>query len=118
AWLAGVRTVTKQQNFFITPYADVDVAALAHRGLDGNLASAFTSGQKAAVQSLAGNGQPGAVKTNILGQFQHTTPALAGQIAWPPGGIADYGVLEELAAHDNVRTVILDSNMMPPPPPV
>jgi hypothetical protein len=108
AWLARLRTVTKQQNFFVTPYADVDVAALAHRGLDGNLASAFTSGQKAA----------GAVKINILGQFQHTTPPLTGQIAWPPGGIADYGVLEELAAHDNVRTVILDSNMMPPSPPV
>lgn len=117
AWLARVRTVTKQQNFFITPYADVDVAALAHRGLDGNLASAFTSGRKVAVTSLGRGGQAGAGKTGVLAAFQRTTPALDGQIAWPPGGIADYGVLEALA-HDKVRTVILDGSMMRPSPAV
>jgi uncharacterized protein DUF6049 len=113
AWLAGVRSVSKQQNFFVTPYADVDVAALAHRGLDGNLASAFSSGQRAAAAVLRPGGQPRAGHTSAPGRAQHTTPPLAGQIAWPPGGIADYGVLEDLATN-HVRTVILDSNMMPP----
>jgi uncharacterized protein DUF6049 len=118
AWLAKVRSVVKQQNFFVTPYADVDVAALAHNGLDGNLASAFTSGRTAAAAVLGHSGQPGAPKAGILGQVQHTTPALGGQIAWPAGGIADYGVLEELAALNHVRTVVLDGNMMPPSPSV
>src|SRR5215831_13408739 len=33
AWLSGVQSVAAQQDFFVTPYADVDVAALSHRGL-------------------------------------------------------------------------------------
>jgi hypothetical protein len=38
-----------------------------------------------------------------------------GLIAWPPNGVADYGVLESLAASPNrIGTVILDSTMMPP----
>jgi hypothetical protein len=114
AWLAKVRTVTRQQNFFVTPYADVDVAALAHGGLSRNLASAFTIGRKTAAEDLAQGSQAGTGKTSELGQVQHTTPPLGSQIAWPPGGIADYGVLSDLAAHDDVRTVILDSTMMPP----
>lgn len=100
-WLAGVGKVTSKQNFFVTPYADVDVAALQHRGLDPNLASAFRTGRDSAG------------KSPFLHRWQRTTPSLAGQIAWPPGGIADYGVLEDLA-HNRVGTVILDSNLMRP----
>jgi hypothetical protein len=38
-----------------------------------------------------------------------------GLIAWPPSGVADYGVLESLAASPNrIGTVILDDTMMPP----
>jgi hypothetical protein len=44
---------------------------------------------------------------------------VAGPIAWPANGIADYGVLESLAAPPNqVGTVILSSTMMPPSAPV
>jgi hypothetical protein len=39
-------------------------------------------------------------------------------MAWPADGEADYGVLEELAAQQQVRSVILDSRLMPPPPSV
>ncbi len=104
-WLAAVQGVTARQDFFVTPYADADVAALAHRGLDTELKYAFLDGQAQA--------QP------ILGRAQRTTPAASGMgiIAWPAGGLADYGVLETLAA-DQVGTVILDSRMMPPSPPV
>jgi hypothetical protein len=104
AWYAGVRSVAREQNFFATPYADVDVAALAHQGLNGDLASAFTDGQLAAKR--------------LLGASQRTTPAVSQGIAWPPGGIADYSVLEGLAAKNLVHTVILDSAMMPPAGPV
>jgi hypothetical protein len=106
AWLAGVRAVARQQEFFTTPYADVDVAALAHAGLVTAIASAFATGR--------------ATATQILGASQRTAPALPGAIAWPPGGLADYSVLEALAARGGVGTVILDSTVMPPaaqPPP-
>ncbi|HEY5984817.1 MAG TPA: DUF6049 family protein, partial [Streptosporangiaceae bacterium] len=97
SWLTGVRGAAAQ-GFFTTPYADVDVAALVHRGLNGEMSSAFGAGRLTAQQ--------------LLGRQQQTTPAAAGLIAWPPRGIADYGVLEGLAAN-RVRTVILDSSLMP-----
>jgi len=100
AWLSGVRRVTRQQDFFITPYADVDLAALAHRNLDGELSAAFTDGR--------------AVARQILGRTERASPVAAGQVAWPANGLADYGVLEELAAQQQVRVMILDSKLMPP----
>jgi len=100
AWLSEVKAVTAQQDFFVTPYADVDLAALAHRGLVGELTTAFNDGNAAAQK--------------ILGRAQQATPASIGQLAWPAGGEANYGVLEELAAKQRVRAVILDSRLMPP----
>jgi hypothetical protein len=55
----------------------------------------------------------------VLGQVQHTAAAPAsgtgapGLIAWPTDGLADYGVLERLAA-SGIGTVVLNSNMMRP----
>jgi hypothetical protein len=113
AWLAGIQSATARQDFFVTPYADVDVAALAHRGLNTELADAFADGR--AVAQAKG----------MLGQAQRTTAdpgdgrGVTGPIAWPAGGIADYGVLESLAAPPTqVGTVILNSSTMPPSPPV
>ena len=113
AWLAGVQSATARQDFFVTPYADVDVAALAHRGLNTELANAFADGRAEAQAK------------DMLGRAQRTTadpgdgPGVTGPIAWPGGGIADYGVLESLAAPPTqVGTVILNSTMMPPSPPV
>jgi uncharacterized protein DUF6049 len=102
-WLNGVKSVAAQQDYFVTPYADVDVAALAHRGPDGQLAGAFGEGRS--------------VAHKILGHDQHTAGRSAGAMAWPADGIADYTVLEGLAA-SKVSTVILDSTMMPPQVPV
>jgi hypothetical protein len=104
AWLSGVRSVTGQQDFFVTPYADVDMAALAHHGLDSELSAAFTDGR--------------AMAQTILGRAQRASPAWPGVVAWPAGGVADYGVLEELAAQQQVRVMILDSKLMPPATPV
>jgi hypothetical protein len=92
-WLTGlIRALAGQQAFF-TPYADVDVAALSHEGLDTDLAMAF-----------ADRGQA----RRIL-----RMPASADTIAWPPDGVADAGVLGSLAIN-GIDTVVLDSSVMPP----
>lgn len=99
AWLSDVKNLAGEQDFFVTPYADVDMAAMAHRGLDSELTAAFTDGQFAAQK--------------ILGRSRRSTPATPGVTAWPAGGVADYGVLEELA-QQNVQVMIMDSKLMPP----
>jgi len=100
AWLASLRTVTASQDFFVTPYADVDVAALTHAGLSTDLAQAYATGLRVTQERLR------------LGVTQRAA-GVSGQIAWPADGIADYAVLGNLAAH-GVGTVILSSSMMPP----
>jgi Family of unknown function (DUF6049) len=108
-WLAGVQAVAAHQDFFTTPYADVDVSALAHAGLASELQAAFADGSLAATQTDV----PG-TRTKVLGQAQRVTPPTVGSIAWPAGGIADYGLLEALA-HDGIRTVILNSGLIHTP---
>ena len=53
AWLARLRSPRTGQPVFVTPYADVDVAALIHRGLNDDLARAF------AARPLDGQQDPG-----------------------------------------------------------
>ena len=78
----------------LTPYANVDMTALVHQGLTRDLATAYRTGE--------------AVATSVLhGTFGH-------DIAWPPGGTADLSVLTNLAAHQHVGTVVLNSSEMPP----
>jgi hypothetical protein len=109
-WLAGVQAVAAHQDFFTTPYADVDVAALAHAGLQvPELAAAFADGSTAATQTDV----PG-TRTKILGRTQRVTPPTVGTIAWPAGGIADYGLLEALA-RDRIRTVIMNGSLIHTP---
>ncbi len=98
AWLAQVHALARQQDFFTTPYADVDVSALAHAGLDSDLARALAKGREVAASP------------SLLGAVQR--PA-GGRIDWPANGIADYGVLGSLAANQ-IGTVVLNSSMMPP----
>jgi len=100
SWLSAVKAMTGRQDFFVTPYADVDLAALAHRGMVSELTHAFNDGHVAAQR--------------ILGRTQRATPDTVGQMAWPADGAADYTVLEELSAHQQVRAMILDSKLMPP----
>lgn len=108
-WLTGVQQVAARQDFFTTPYADVDVAALAHSGLDNELAAAITDGALAARQMKL----PG-TQVKVLGQSQRVTPDTAGAIAWPAGGIADYSLLGRLAAHQ-IKTVIMNSSLIHTP---
>jgi hypothetical protein len=95
AWLNGLTSTMAGQQVFFTPYADADVAALSHNGLDADLANAF-AGRSAGSRIL----QLPAGGTNDA-------------IAWPDNGIADTGVLGSLAAN-GITTVVLDSNEMPP----
>jgi hypothetical protein len=109
AWLTEVRSAAGRQDFFVTPYADVDVAGLAHSGLTTELADAFADGRSEATAILGKAQRPSAAADGNAGA------GATGRIAWPPGGIADYSVLESLAASPNrIGTVILDSTMMQP----
>jgi uncharacterized protein DUF6049 len=108
-WLANVQEAAAQQDFFTTPYADVDMAALAHGGLDAELQAAFFDGRQVAAQTNV----PG-TPTKVLGRPQRVTPPTVGPIAWPAAGIADYGLLERLAG-DQIRTVIMSSSLVHTP---
>ncbi len=103
SWLATLHAATMGQPVFATPYADPDVAALSHQGLDADLATSFTDGA--------------AVAATFVDRPDRT-------IAWPPDGIADAGVVDNLVAQDRpahggtvrggIQTLVLDSDMMPP----
>ncbi len=93
-WLAAVKAVTAGQPTVIVPYANVDVAALVHQGLNADIAGAYTLGDAVAHDVLGGSYQP--------------------SIAWPTGGMADLSVLTSLAAEEGIGTVVLNSGEMPP----
>ena len=91
---------------FVTPYDDADIAALVRDNMSSDLDQAFTTGRTVAGQ--------------LLGRSFAPTPTGSGTslggLAWPADGIANYGVLENLAASDKINTVVLDSSTMPPSP--
>ena len=93
-WLATLRKVTPGQPTVLTPYANVDMAALVRQGLTRNLATAYRTGEAVAVSVLPG-------------PFEHG-------VAWPPGGTANLSLLTNLAATEHVGTVVLNSSQMPP----
>jgi Family of unknown function (DUF6049) len=93
-WLSALRTITSSQPTVITPYANVDAAALIQAGLNTDLTSAYAAGDQVADRVLHGS-------------FGHS-------IALPAGGTADLSLLTDLATAEGVRTVVLDSTQMPP----
>jgi hypothetical protein len=112
-WLTQLHQVAAQQEFFTTPYADVDVAALAlaHSGLYGELAAAFTDGRLAATRATV----PGSGQQKVLGQAQRVASNTVGPIAWPASGIASYDVLQALVTQNNIGTAILSSGLIHTP---
>jgi len=106
SWLAQLKAATAGQPMFVTPYADADIAALTRYGMTADLTRAFTEGRS--------------VASNVLGRdFAASAPGSTTNLtgmAWPADGIANYGVLENLAASDGITTVVLDSSTMPPSP--
>jgi hypothetical protein len=100
-WLSQLKTSTAGQPAFLTPYADVDVAALSHAGLDSNIATAYRVGDTVAGQIL-----PNTFGKNGTG----TADGAVLKAAWPADGEADAGVLTSLASSGGISTVILSSN--------
>jgi hypothetical protein len=100
-WLSQLQTSTAGESAFLSPYANVDVAALSHSGLDPNIQAAYRLGQTVAGQ--------------ILPQTFGTTGTGTGggavlKAAWPADGLADAGVLTSLANEGGINTVVLSSN--------
>jgi Family of unknown function (DUF6049) len=133
-WLAKLRAAIAGQPVFVTPYADIDVAAVTRASLDTDLARAYAEGRSVASAILgrnfsagitgssagsgggsAGSGGGSAGSGTAAGQ---ATSDLLNSLAWPAGGIADYAVLENLAATAGITAVVLDSSTMPPSSPV
>jgi Family of unknown function (DUF6049) len=96
SFLSALRTVMAEQQAVITPYANADMTALVHRGLNADLTRAFAAGSTVAQDVLRGTYRP--------------------SIAWPAGGTADLSVLTALAAAEHIGTVVLNSTQMPPKP--
>jgi hypothetical protein len=94
SWLSTVRTATASQPVITTPYANVDLAALVHQGLLGELKNAYQLGQDVADPILN--------KAFLL------------SIALPAGGYADQSVLTALASpSEHMPAVVLGSGQMP-----
>jgi hypothetical protein len=96
-WLSGLREATAGQTLFLTPYADVDVAALIRRGNISDLRLAFRAAEQVGHQILHRSPAPAPVPAG---------PHQFSAIAWPAAGIASGAVLNTLAAQ-NVDTAIL-----------
>ncbi|MFF4622499.1 DUF6049 family protein [Nonomuraea jabiensis] len=98
-WLTTMRTALASSPVVAVPYADPDVAALAHQGLDTQTGQAIELGRQKAAALLQRE-----VKTNIN---------------WPPAGMLDADALDLLSvSKDRVDTVLLNSTNLPPQPPV
>ena len=126
AWLAEVRSALTSDPGLLTPYADVDAAALIHRGLNNDLATAISLGRTEAGQALApgqGAGSGGSAITQSLAAEPSSGPVIPGggrldsRLAWPAGGIASFGVISGLAV-SGIRTIVLNSSVMAPATPV
>ncbi|GIH64974.1 hypothetical protein [Microbispora siamensis] len=92
-WLNGLRSALTDKTVVATPYADPDVAALVHHGLDKQAAASIQRGA-----SLA---------SELLGRQIH------GTTAWPAGGKIDRDAVDELAM-SGVTSVLLSGDALPP----
>mgnify|MGYP001325955598 CR=1 FL=1 len=104
-WLAQLKTSTAGGSAFLSPYANVDVAALSHSGLESNIQSAYQLGE-----SVAGQILPGTFGDKGTG----TSDGAVLKAAWPADGLADAGVLTSLASDGGVNTVVLSSAELSP----
>ena len=101
SWLTKLGTSVAGQPAFLTPYANVDVAALSHSVLDGNIGTAYRLGATVAGQILPntfGKDGTGTGDGSLL------------KAAWPADGRADAGVLTSLAEAGGISTAVLSSD--------
>ena len=109
-WLYGVQAVSSGQQMFMTPYDDVDVAALTHQGLDSDLTNAYRLGASAASAVLGTSSGPSPAGGSAGGTRSSAGGSSA--IAWPADGLADSSVLANLAVN-GINTAVLSSSEMP-----
>jgi hypothetical protein len=103
SWLAKLGTSVAGRPAFLTPYANVDVAALSHAGLDSNIGTAYRLGATVAGQILPntfGKDGTGTGDGSLL------------KAAWPADGLADAGVLTSLAAEGGIGTAVLSDDKL------
>jgi len=81
-WLSQLRTTTAGQPAFITPYANVDVAALSHSGLDANIQSAYQLGETVAGQILPNTFGAKGTGTSGGAVLKAAWPATAASTPW------------------------------------
>lgn len=112
SFVRRLRTALDSQPAFVTPYADVDIAGLTRGNLGDDVHRAFTAGRSVAAQVLKRDFTPTAPSAGKASPADLTTA-----IAWPAVGHADYSMLENLAALNGIRTVVLSSAAMPPAAP-
>ncbi len=121
AWLAQLKTAMAGGSAFLTPYANVDAAALSHSGLDNPLLEeSYQLGETVASQILPGTfgGQStGSTAGLASGGTTADTDGQALRAAYPADGTADAGVLTSLAAYGGVNTVVLSSAEVSPATP-
>ncbi|MEV7966064.1 DUF6049 family protein [Sphaerisporangium sp. NPDC088356] len=96
-WLRRLRASLAKVPVTATPYADPDVTAVSHQGLDTATRTAIDKGAS--------------VATDLLGKEVGTATN------WPVGGVIDHDALDALAVAD-VRTVLLASTTLPANPPL
>ncbi|MBN6050509.1 hypothetical protein JYK22_01075, partial [Nonomuraea sp. RK-328] len=96
-WLSELRTALADSPVVATPYADPDVAALAHQGFDTQVGRAIELGGEKATQLLR--------------------PEVSTSINWPASGLLDADALDLLAVGKpgvaQVRKVLLTSANLP-----
>ncbi|MDF5756150.1 DUF6049 family protein [Spongiactinospora sp. TRM90649] len=96
-WLSELRTALAKASVTAAPYADPDVTALTHQGLDGVTRTALTTGAE--------------VAKTLLGRDVPT------DLNWPVSGVLDLDALDELAV-GGVKTVLLGQDNLPADPTV
>ncbi|WP_143590106.1 DUF6049 family protein [Thermoactinospora rubra] len=98
AWLAALAEALAGSQVVALPYADPDVVALAHNGLDEQPGEALATGTATAKAVL-------------------NRSTVGSAVYWPVGGLLDMDALDLLAV-SGVRTVLLAPQNVPPVQPV
>ena len=104
AWLTQFAAASSGQPVFVTPYADPNVTALIGQGHAGDVSESYALGRSVA---------SGVLNRNVSPSARTGSTALTAGIAWPTDGIAGYSTLENLAATDGIRALLLSSSALP-----
>jgi len=102
-WLANLRKATSGQPLFVTPYANVDVAALSRARNNTDIHNAFKAADQVG-QQILGRSAPAPVPAG---------PRQFSAIAWPAAGASNGVVLTSLKTQQ-VDTVILAAPAVSP----